>query len=325
MTPALLLGWGADALLGDPRRGHPVAGFGTVATHVERAAYAPSVARGATCVALLVGGAALATEAVSRAAARRRAGRGLVLAVVTWAALGGRSLRVVATLIAAHLQRDDLAAAHRDLPALVGRDPSRLDADGVARAVVESVAENTSDAVVGALFWGAVAGPAGVVGFRAANTLDAMWGHRSPRYEDFGRAAARLDDALGWLPARLTVLLAAAAAPLVGGSPATALRAARDDGPAHPSPNAGVVEAAFAGALDVRLGGPLSYGGRFEDRPVLGAAAGREVRVADVARVVRLSHAVGLGAALLCAAAPRRTGSRRIPMHTTASRRKARA
>ncbi len=306
VTPALLLGWGADALLGDPRRGHPVAGFGTLAAHVERAAYAPSRRRGATCVALLVGTAALAAEALARAAARRRAGRGFVLAVVTWAALGGRSLRAVATLIADHLQRGDVPGARADLPSLVGRDPAQLDEDGVARAVVESVAENTSDAVVGALFWGAVAGPAGVVGFRAANTLDAMWGHRSERYEDFGRAAARLDDALGWLPARLTVVLAAAAAPLVGGSPVAALRAARDDGPAHPSPNAGVVEAAFAGALGIRLGGPLSYGGRREDRPVLGAA-GRDVRVGDVARVVRLSRAVGLGAALLCTATPRRT------------------
>ncbi|MTD45741.1 cobalamin biosynthesis protein [Conexibacter sp. W3-3-2] len=303
---ALLGGWTADALLGDPRRGHPVAGFGHVASRVEAAAHAPRRGRGAACVAALVGGTALLAEL-----AARRLGRGPVLVAVTWAALGGRSLGTVAARIAAHLHRDDLAGARTALPALVGRDPAALDADGVARAVVESVAENTSDAVVGALFWGAVAGPAGVAGFRAANTLDAMWGHRSDRYADFGWAAARLDDALGAAPARLTAALTAAAAPLVGGSPARALAAARSPAAlAHPSPNAGVVEAAFAGALGVRLGGRLSYGGRTEDRPVL-HATGRSVAVGDVARVVRLSRAVGLGAAGVCALArhaARRTG-----------------
>jgi len=297
MSLGLLAGWAGDAVLGDPRRGHPVAGFGAVALRVEAAAYAPSRTRGAACTAGLVALAAGATEV-----AARRLGRTRVLAVVTWAALGGRSLGAVAARIAGRLEGGDLPGARDELPALVGRDPSALDEDGVARAVVESVAENTSDAVVGALFWGAVAGPAGVAGFRAANTLDAMWGHRSTRYEDFGWAAARLDDALGWVPARLTAALAAGAAPLVGGSPAAALRAARDDGPAHPSPNAGVVEASFAGALGVRLGGRLSYGGRVEDRPVLGGAGGRAVAVADVARVVRLSRAVGAGAAVACAA-----------------------
>uniref|UniRef100_UPI0035625153 CobD/CbiB family cobalamin biosynthesis protein n=1 Tax=Paraconexibacter sp. TaxID=2949640 RepID=UPI0035625153 len=209
----------------------------------------------------------------------------------------------VAARIAAHLDAGDLDGARAALPALVGRDPAELDAEGVARAVVESVAENTSDAVVGALFWGAVAGPAGVAGFRAANTLDAMWGHRSPRYARYGWAAARLDDVLVWLPARLTVALTAACAPVVGGSPVAALRVAGADGGAHPSPNAGPVESAFAGALGVVLGGSLSYGGRQEDRPVLGARepGARPVVLADVDRVVRLSRAVGVVAAVASA------------------------
>lgn len=298
---ALLVGLGADAVLGDPRRGHPVAGFGAVATRVERACWAPSRSRGALACAALVGGSALLAEAGARAAQRRRRhGHVAVLVATTWGALGARSLARVAERIGALVQEGELDGARAALPALVGRDPAGLDADGVARAVVESVAENTSDAVVGAVFWGAVAGPAGVAGFRAANTLDAMWGHRSPRHADFGWAAARLDDALGWVPARLTAACCVAAAPLVGGSPAAALRVARRDGGAHPSPNAGPVEAAFAGALGVRLGGPLSYGGRHESRPVLGAD-GAAVAVADIARAVRLSRAVGVLATVACA------------------------
>lgn len=302
---ALLAGLAADTLLGDPRRGHPVALFGTVAQRIERATWAPSRPRGVVACGVLVGATALAAEAGARAAGgRRRHGRAAVLAVTTWAALGGRSLGGVATRIAGRLRSGDLVGARAGLPALVGRDASDLDADGVARAIVESVAENTSDAVVGAVFWGAVAGPAGVAAFRAANTLDAMWGHRDDRYAAYGSAAARLDDVLGWIPARLTVACCAAAAPLVGGSPRAALRAAGRDGRDHPSPNAGPVEAAFAGALGVRLGGPLAYGGRQEVRPVLGEG-GRPPHVEDVARAVRLSRATGLLATLLCAAVAR--------------------
>ncbi|GAB2892661.1 hypothetical protein GCM10022245_29940 [Streptomyces mayteni] len=163
---------------------------------------------------------------------------------------------------------------------------------------MESVAENTSDAVVGALVWGAAGGAPGVAAFRAVNTLDAMVGHRSPRYLRFGWAAARLDDLAGWPGARLTAALAVCAGP----RPAAALTAWRVDGPRHPSPNAGVVEAAFAGALGLRLGGTLSYRGRVEHRPVLNAA-GRPPRPADVARAVALSRRVGALAAAVCATA----------------------
>ncbi|MFA9272758.1 MAG: CobD/CbiB family cobalamin biosynthesis protein, partial [Baekduiaceae bacterium] len=228
-------------------------------------------------------------------------GRALVL--VGWAALGGRSLGAVAGSIGAALSRGDLAAARAELPSLVGRDPSLLDSGGVARAVVESVAENTGDAVVGPLVWGAVFGPAGVCAFRAANTLDAMVGHRSARYEDFGWAAARLDDVMAWPAARLGALLAVVCAPVVGGSPRAALRVLHRDGGAHPSPNAGRIEAAFAGALGVQLGGPLTYGDRDEVRPALGD--GPAPVVADIARARRLSLAVGLAAAVVCSAARR--------------------
>ncbi|HEX5568678.1 MAG TPA: CobD/CbiB family cobalamin biosynthesis protein, partial [Streptomyces sp.] len=194
------------------------------------------------------------------------------------------------------------------LPRLCGRDPRALDADGIARAVVESVAENTSDAVVGALVWGAVGGAPGLAGFRAVNTLDAMVGHRSPRYRRFGWASARLDDVVGWPGARLTALLAV----LAGPEPREARRAWRADAHRHPSPNAGVVEAAFAGALGVRLGGTLSYGGRVEHRPPLNTA-GRPAGAADIERAVRLSRRVGALALAVCAAAGalREDGTRR--------------
>ena len=295
---ALLSGWAADQVLGDPRRWHPVAGFGRLALALERTLYAPSRARGALYAGALVALAALGAEAAARVLPRR-----LVLAACTWAALGGRSLAREADAVAADVRSGDLGAARKALPALVGRDPDALDADGICRATVESVAENTGDAVVGVLLWGAVAGPAGVVAYRAANTLDAMVGHRSERYADFGWAAARLDDALTWPVARAGAALAAACAPVAGGSAGAALRALRRDGAAHPSPNAGRMEAAFAGALGVRLGGPLAYAGRVQERPRLGD--GRAPVPDDVTRAIRLSFAVGAAAALAGAAVAR--------------------
>jgi len=287
---AIAAGYVADALLGDPVRLHPVAGFGHIAAAAERATYAPSRARGAAYAAGLVGAAAGAVELVAR-----RTRRAPVLAVVLWASLGGRSLVRVGRRIGRLVDADDIAGARDQLPWLCGRDPDDLDAAGLRRATVESLAENTADAVVGPLFWGAVAGPAGAAAYRAANTLDAMVGHRSERYARFGWAAARLDDALNWPVARATVALTAVAS----GAPVATIRTALADGARHPSPNAGRVEAAFAGALGLRLGGPLAYGGRVEDRSVLGSGAAPGQ--GDVERAARLSLKVGALAAL-CAA-----------------------
>jgi adenosylcobinamide-phosphate synthase len=301
---ALAGGYAADLLLGDPRRWHPVAGFGQLALALERRAYAPTRRRGALYAWSLVAAAALAGELLARVAGRRAA-----LAVLVWAALGGRSLAREARALGADVRRGDLPAARAALSALCGRDPAGLDAPQLCRAVVESVAENTADAVVGPLVWGAVAGPAGVAAYRAANTLDAMVGHRSERYASFGWAAARLDDGLSWPGARLGAGLAALLAPLVGGSPAATVRVIRRDGAAHPSPNAGRIEAAFAGALDLRLGGPLAYGGRVEVRPALGS--GRAPEPGDIERAVRLSTVVGATAALVAAATRAAMGRRR--------------
>ena len=296
----LALGYGADLALGDPRRGHPVAAFGRAALVAERRLYAPDRLRGTIFAAALVAAAALAGEAAACCARRAGLGRGVGLAAVSWAALGGRSLRREAAAIAERLDAGDVDAARAALPALCGRDPRALDGAQIARAVVESVAENTSDAVVGTLLWGAVAGPAGVAAYRAANTLDAMVGHRCTRYAKFGWASARLDDALGWPAARAGAGLAVLCAPVAGGSPARAWRTLRSDGCAHPSPNAGRMEAAFAGALDLRLGGPLAYDGVIQLRPRLGD--GRVPLADDIRRANRLSSAVGAAALAACMA-----------------------
>jgi adenosylcobinamide-phosphate synthase len=296
----LLLGVIADALLPDPRRGHPVALFGAAAGRAERVLYADGRWRGTVFAAACVGGVvALAAALPARAA---------LVAAATWTVLGGRSLRVEAAAVAELLDAGDLAAARRQITHLVGRDPAFLDNDGIARAAVESVAENTSDAVVAPLFWGAVAGMPGLLGYRAANTLDAMVGHRSARYERFGWAAARLDDALNYVPARLTAGLTALLAPAVGGNPRTAARIMARYGRRHPSPNSGRCEAAFAGALGVRLGGHNVYEGRAEERPVLGE--GRSPRVADIGRAARLSAAVGTAAGFVSVVAARATARR---------------
>ncbi|MEU9209604.1 cobalamin biosynthesis protein [Streptomyces sp. NPDC048415] len=285
-----------DLLLGDPRRGHPVAAFGRAASEVERVLWRDHRGWGALHTTVCVGGATGLATLASRCVRPSRAASVALTAAATWAVVGGTSLGREARAIGDALAVGDVEAARQRLPHLCGRDPQTLDSDGIARAVVESVAENTSDAVVGALAWGAVAGVPGLVAFRAVNTLDAMVGHRSPKYRRYGWASARLDDVAGWPGARLTAVLATVA----GGDPRGAVRAWRADAGKHPSPNAGPVEASFAGALGVRLGGTLSYGGRVEHRPVLNAE-GRPVSVADIERAVRLSRRVSLLALAVCA------------------------
>ena len=202
----------------------------------------------------------------------------------------------------------DLAAARAIIPALCGRDPEALDAMGMARAGTESMAENTADAAVAPLLWGAVAGMPGLLGYRAINTLDAMVGYRSSRYARFGWAAARSDDVVNLVPARIAALLHAVLAPAVGGSARAALVAWRQDASAHPSPNAGPVEAAAAGALGVRLGGPTAYRHGIENRPRLGS--GLPPTPDDLCRAARLSRLVAVAATLLsCAYAARSSGA----------------
>ena len=292
-----------------------MAGFGRAALALERAMYAPTRLRGALVVGILVAFPAAGAELLARASARGpRLGRGVALALLTWVALGGRSLRREALNVSDLVARGELDRARGALRALCGRDAAELDSSALCRAAVESVAENSSDAIVGALLWGALAGPAGVAAYRASNTLDAMLGHRSERYAEFGWAAARLDDAMGWPAARLTAALARLAAPLVGGSPREAVAITRRDARAHPSPNAGPVEAAFAGALGVtprrparirrqRRGAPAARPRTGPPRRHRAARAARG-RAAGVARSSAAAAAKG-GGARGAAAGPR--------------------
>ena len=309
----LAAGFGLDRLLGDPRRGHPVAAFGRLASRFEPITYADRRANGIVHVALLVGGTVAAGavaarglrgsryarpslldqrngrwSSASRGTSKVYRDRAALIALATWSVLGGRSLEREAFAVHDLLVAGDLPAARLRLTHLVGRDTTELTEGEVARAVVESVAENTSDAVVAPLFWGALAGLPGLLGYRAINTLDAMIGHHNERYEDFGWAAARLDDLVNLPAARLGGLAVLAANPRRA---AAAWRAWRRDARRHPSPNAGVVEAAFAGSLGIRLGGTNRYpGGRIEHRVVMGE--GRSAGVGDIDAAVRLSRQV---------------------------------
>ena len=316
------LGFAADAAFADPGRWHPVAGFGGCAAALEQVLLPDTGldgetgldgsdtgtrsetgirARGIVFTGVLIGGAAIAAGAAEALVARRPALRVAVTAITVWSCLGGTSLLRVAERHAVLLERGEVAASRELLPWLCGRDPSALEAGDLARAVVESVAENTSDAAVATLFWAAVAGPAGAAAHRAANTLDAMVGHRSSRYVDFGWASARLDDVLGWPAARLAATLTAALSPVVGGGPSAVLGTWRRDARAHPSPNAGVIEAACAGALGVQLGGRTPYPYGVETRPGLGR--GPAPRPHDVRRAVRLMRYTQVAAAIAAVAA----------------------
>ncbi|MEE3852365.1 cobalamin biosynthesis protein [Gordonia sp. LSe1-13] len=287
------MGLVADRAVGDPRRLHPVAGLGRAIGLAETWLYHDTRRHGVLLAGLCVGTAWTAAALVG--ARTRGRTRVLVTAATTWSVLGGTTLCRVGEDVADLLDDGDIDGARALVPSLCGRDPESLDAAGMVRAAVESIAENTSDAAVAPLFWGGVAGLPGLVAYRTVNTLDSMVGYRSPRHERFGWASARLDDLVNLVPARLSGLLVAA----LGGAPRRSIGAWRRDARAHPSPNAGVVEAAFAGALGVRLGGRTEYPHGVEQRPELGT--GPAPTTADLRAAARLSRRVQVGAALVAA------------------------
>jgi adenosylcobinamide-phosphate synthase len=293
---------GADRLLGEPPVPdwlHPVALFGSAASGLERLLYADDRLRGGVYTAINATVAAGAGALVGSPAA------------ASYLATSGRGLHVAALTVAGALERGDLDEARSLLPNLVGRDPSGLDEEGVARAAVESVAENTTDAIVAPALWTVAAGAAGSFLHRAGDTLDSMVGYRTERYARFGAAAARLDDALAWVPARATVGLVALVRP---GRAGEVWRTVRSDAGGHPSPNAGLAEAAFAAALDVQLGGLNHYGGTADARPTMGN--GHPPRPDDITAAVTLSRHVtwalaGILTTVGLAARPRRRRRRR--------------
>jgi adenosylcobinamide-phosphate synthase len=269
-----------DALLGEPKRWHPLVAFGRLADALERRLNPNG--RGwrshgvtAWCLAVL-------PLTLLSAVLVQLPGVGWLLQVVAlYAALGLRSLEQHAQPVAHALEQGDLPLARQRVAYLVSRRTEELDATGVARAATESVLENGNDAGFAALFWFLVAGAPGVVLYRLSNTLDAMWGYRNARFARFGWAAARIDDGLNYLPARLVALTYA-----LLGRTALALHCWRRQAPHWDSPNAGPVMAAGAGALGISLGGPATYHGQLHRRVLLGK--GPQAAAADIQRALQL-------------------------------------
>ncbi|CAD6508695.1 Cobalamin biosynthesis protein CobD [Paraburkholderia hiiakae] len=298
VTAALAVaGVAVDRWLGEPRRAHPLVAFGRYANRIEArlntgrrgrplgllawlAAVAPTVVVAALLCALLPWPLAWALHVA-----------------LLWFALGARSLTEHIAPIGAALARRDLAAARELTGRIVSRDTGEADATALSRAAVESALENGNDAIFGALFWFAIAGGPGALAFRLANTLDAMWGYRTPRFLRFGWAAARIDDVLNWIPARLT-----AASYALLGDTRMALRCWREQAHRWESPNAGPVMAAGAGSLNVLLGGAAVYHGKLEERPALGAGSPPRAQHVDAAlRLVERTTILWLAALLALA------------------------
>lgn len=273
-----------DRLLGEPKRWHPLVGFGRVAERIERALNRKpgSGSEVAARMRGLLGWSLLVLPPVALAFLLSGLPLGWLLhPLLLCFALGGRALEEHGERVADDLATGNLAAAREHVGWMVSRDTSALDEEGVARASVESLLENGNDAVFGALFWFLIFGGPGALLFRLANTLDAMWGYRNERFLNFGAAAARFDDLLNYLPARLTALTYA-----LLGNTRRALACWRAQAPQWDSPNAGPVMAAGAGALQVALGGSAVYHGHLEVRPTLGE--GRAPQRDDIQRALTL-------------------------------------
>ncbi|APX22864.1 MAG: cobalamin biosynthesis protein CobD [Rhodobacteraceae bacterium] len=272
----ILVAFLIDSLFGWPRAlferiSHPVVWIGALISGLEARLNDGDPQRrrsmGAVTVVLVLLASVVPAMILQNALPDGLAGA-LLGGLLAWPFLAVRSMRDHVADVARPLAEGDIGAARRAVAKIVGRDPVRLDRSGIARAALESLAENTSDGIVAPLFWGVIGGLPGLVAYKAINTMDSMIGHRNARYEDFGKAAARLDDLVNLVPARLTGLLFA----LASGRPRAALRVMRRDAAHHRSPNAGWPEAALAGALSVRLSGPRVYGDVVADEPWVNAA-----------------------------------------------------
>lgn len=272
---AVSLGLLADRIIGEPRGPvHPVAVFGSTMTKIEERIWADARGRGVAYAALAISlGAAGGTVVGS-------------VALGCWLASSGRALGDAAEAVGQALSRGDLESARGLLGHLVGRDATGLGEGDIARAVVESVAENTVDGIVAPAWWAGIGGSVGTLIHRAVDTADSMVGYRTAKYRNFGWASARADDLAAWVPARIMVGAVMVARPASARAVWASLSSARS----HPSPNSGLAEAAFAGALGVSVGGPNTYGGVVERRPVLGQ--GPPARPRDIQRAITLSRDV---------------------------------
>jgi adenosylcobinamide-phosphate synthase len=267
-----------DRLLGEPKRWHPLVGFGWLAGRIESRL---NIGSGSRLLGLLAWSLAVLPAVVLAGWLCTLPLGWLLHPLLLCFALGGRALEEHGMRVADDLAAGNLAAAREHVGWMVSRQTENLDAAAVAGACIESTLENGNDAVFGALFWFALLGGPGAVLFRLANTLDAMWGYRNERFAEFGWAAARADDVLNYVPARLTALSYA-----LGGRTRTALRCWRLQTAGWKSPNAGPVMAAGAGSLGLALGGPAVYHGRIEQRPLLGE--GQPACGEDIGRALSL-------------------------------------
>lgn len=299
MSPALLASaFVADLLLGDPRRlPHPVVGIGRLIAGLEKVLYDRFLPRRLgglllVLLTLLISG-CLVLGVLTLAARLHPVTGGVVAIWLGWTCLAVRELHRQSAAVIAKLSTGDLDAARQALSMIVGRDTHELDEQAILRACIETVAENTSDGIVAPLVYLGLGGPVAGILYKAVSTLDSMIGYRNERYREFGWTAARLDDLLNWLPARLTTLLLVFSCLPLGLDARNAWRIARRDARKHASPNAGYPEAAAAGALGVQLGGPASYFGQWQEKPTFGDA-GRLLTAVDYRRMVRLMYVVAV-------------------------------
>jgi adenosylcobinamide-phosphate synthase len=301
-----------DALIGDPdwlwrRQPHPVTLMGSFIGLLDRklnldtrSAVQRKLA-GIGVVILLLSLSALSGFLIEMAL-RQLAFGNLLIGLIASTLIAQRSLYQHVARVRAAFAEGALAEARRAVSMIVGRDPDQLDEAGVSRAAIESCAENFSDGVVAPVFWLALLGLPGLIAYKAINTADSMIGHLSPRYAAFGWAAARMDDLVNLIPARLSGLLIAAVAPIAGGATPTALMVMWRDATKHRSPNAGWPESSMAGALGLALAGPRRYGERIVDDAFLNAEARKDATSDDIGRALKLLIAACLLQAVAYAA-----------------------
>ena len=287
-----------DALIGDPdwlwrRPGHPVAWIGALIGVLDRGLNREDRSQQQRKTAGIAGTAVMvvlsaAVGVLVQTTVQQLPMGNLAVALIASIFIAQRSLYQHVARVRSAFAEGGLAGARKAVAMIVGRDPEQLDQAGICRAAIESCAENFSDGVVAPVFWLALLGLPGLVAYKTINTADSMIGHRSERYESFGWAAARLDDLVNLVPARLSAVLLASAAPIAGGAISTSLRVVRRDASKHRSPNAGWPESAMAGALGVALAGPRRYATHMVDDPFLNDEATSQVVPDDIGRALDL-------------------------------------
>ena len=303
---AMLIALAIDASIGWPnglyrRIGHPVTWIGALISALEARLNVDGAARkrnGVAAFAIVLTAATLPAYAITLALPQGWVGA-IITAILAWPLVAAHSMYTHVAAVARPLQAGDLAAARHEVSMIVGRDPAQLGREGVARAALESLAENTSDGIIAPLFWGVIFGLPGIAAYKAINTLDSMIGHKTPRYQDFGWFSARTDDWVNLIPARLTGALFVLTSP----APHRAWAVMLADARAHRSPNAGWPEAALAGALNIRLSGPRLYENHIANEPWLNATS-PDPSHAHIAQGLRIYiRALAVMAALMAALA----------------------